>query len=58
MAFRLGRIVRAASSRRVAAVMLAAFGVWTLVGAATLLRAAHAGVPCHGEVAVRGPDPF
>ncbi len=46
-AFRLGSIVRAPSSRRAAAVMLAAFGVWTLVGAGTMLRAARSGAPCH-----------
>jgi len=50
-AFRLGRVVQAASSRRVAAVMLAAFGVWTLVGAATMLHAARSGVPCHQAAA-------
>ena len=48
-AWKLGAIVQARSSRRVAAVMLAAFGVWTLVGAATMLHAARSGAPCHGE---------
>lgn len=50
-ALRLGRVVQAASARRVAAVMLAAFGVWTLLGAATLLRAARSGVGCHDTAA-------
>lgn len=49
-AFRLGRVVQAVSSRRVAAVMLAGFGLWTLVGAGTLLRSGQAGVPCHDAV--------
>ena len=47
-AWKLGAIVQARSSRRVAAVMLAAFGVWTLVGAATMLHAARSGAQCHG----------
>ena len=46
-AFRLGTVVRARSSRRVAAAMLAAFGVWTIVGASTMLAAARAGGACH-----------
>jgi sulfite exporter TauE/SafE len=44
---RLGRVTHAATSRRVAAMLLAAFGVWTLVGAGNMLHAARAGVPCH-----------
>lgn len=50
-AFRLGTIVRAQSSRRVAAVMLAAFGLWTIVGASTMLAAARAGGACHHAIA-------
>lgn len=50
-AFRLGVAVRARSSRRVAAVMLAAFGVWTIVGATTMLHAARTGASCHDSAA-------
>lgn len=50
-AFRFGALVQARGSRRVAAVMLAAFGVWTLVGAGTMGRAAARGLPCHDTTA-------
>jgi len=52
-AFRFGRMVRATSSRGAAAVMLAAFGIWTLIGAGTLLHAARSGEPCHTVVESR-----
>ena len=44
---RLGRVTHAATSRRVAGALLAAFGMWTLVGAAVLLQAAQTGATCH-----------
>lgn len=50
-AYRFGALVQARGSRRVAAVMLAAFGVWTLIGAGTMVRAAASGAPCHDTTA-------
>ena len=52
-AHRFGTFVQARASRRAAALMLAVFGVWTLIGAGAMLRAAASGGACHQATATQ-----